>query len=323
MLFAHLMSLSLIAGNTGHYPQEHTLDVPTSIATSEWAREMDTAFQAARQAGAALLHIQHAKEDLQIEQKTGKEGILSPVTLADTQANAIICSMLHQEFPDYGILTEEEVPDAHLQEALEQWRVREHTWIIDPLDGTKNFINGGIEYGIHIGLTENGKPVLGLNYYPETDTVYFAVKGYGSYKQIGSSPAQQFHIPAPSGTLLPLRNTDPKETAAVYEQLLERAITPSVVQEFFPIVDSCGLRICSIAEGTHNLYLSKGIRGGLWDYCSGEVILREAGGIISDLEGNDIDYRTTDGLLSHGSLVTNDKALQEKVLQILRELAHN
>ncbi|MES2121887.1 MAG: inositol monophosphatase family protein, partial [Chlamydiota bacterium] len=107
------------------------------------------------------------------------------------------------------------------------------------------------------------------------------------------------------------------------EQLLQREITPSVVQELFPNIDGCGLRICSIAEGVRNLYISKGIRGGLWDYCSGEVILREAGGFISDLEGNEIDYRTPDGLLSHGALVTNDKALHDKVVQIQRELAHN
>ena len=277
---------------------------------------MVVAFEAARKAGAALLEIQRSGENLQIEQKVGFKNILSPVTIADNRANIIICSLLNVQFPEYGILSEESVPNENLTQTFKNWQTSEMTWIIDPLDGTKDFINKGNHYGIHIGLTQNGVPVLGLNYYPETDTYYFAAKDCGAYKQVGLAPARQFHIPIPTGKVVPILNSDINETAPIYEIILGQEFR----KELFAVIDSCGLRICSIAEGRCTLYISLGIRGGIWDYCSGAVIISEAGGFITDLSGAPIDYRSESGRLTNGSIVSNDPAIHQKVIQIRAEL---
>lgn len=309
-----------VLGGSSDYQQEHVqtleINLPEKIASSQWSKEMLVAFQAAKKAGNALLEIQRSGENLQIEQKVGFKNILSPVTIADNKANLIICSLLNAQFPEYGILSEESVPDENLTQAFSNWRTSEMTWIIDPLDGTKDFINKGKHYGIHIGLTQNGVPVLGLNYYPETDTYYFAAKDCGAYKQVGLASAQQFHIPSPTGKVVPILNTDVNETAPIYQTLLGQELR----KELFTVIDSCGLRICSIAEGRCSLYISAGIRGGIWDYCSGDVIISEAGGSITDLSGAPINYRSETGRLTNGSIVSNDPVIHQKVVQIKNEL---
>lgn len=311
-------SMSLSLGQTAH-----AWDFPDSIVESEWAEEMNMACEATHRAGSFLYAFQRTDEPLQVEQKAGYKGILSPVSYADKKSNAMICTLLHERFPAYGILTEEEVADESLQEATRSWRSAERTWIIDPLDGTKAFINKKKDYGIHIGLTMQGEPVLGLNYFPETDTLYYAIKGCGSYKQIGSDPAQAIHTPLPSAELLPLRNTNPEETRAIYEELLQQPLTPALIEELFPVVGSCGLRICLVAEGIRSVYISTGIRGGLWDYCSSDVIIKEAGGLLTDLDGNAIDYRDSDARLQNGSIVTHNPTLHEKIIRIHRALVEN
>ncbi len=291
------------------------LVLPSAISSSQFAREMAVAYQLALDAGKALLEIQHSDQDLQIQQKEGFKKLLSPVTIADKRANQILCHGLNAQFPNYGILTEEEVDDPSLQNVIRNWRTSELTWIIDPLDGTNNFIKKGKEYGIHIGLTLNGEPVLGLNYYPELNTAYFAIKGHGAFKQVGSEPPQQLFTSPFTGQIHPIRNTDPQETASLFERVLGYEITPQVLQQVFSTIDSCGLRICSIAEGGNNLCMSSGIRAGLWDYCSGEVIIREAGGTISDLNGNAIDYRIENARINHGAIVSSDKDLHDRMVQ--------
>lgn len=281
-------------------------EIPMRIASSTWANEMSVAFEAATQAAQVLYEIQHSEENLGIELKEDS----SPVTIADQQANEIICKILHKHFPGYGILTEEKVKDTDLQEVVENWRTLEKTWIIDPLDGTQAFINRGHGYGIHIGLTYQGEPVLGINYYPESETAYFAVLGCGAYKQVGEEPAIAL-APQIRDEILPIRNSNQSETAPIYRILFGKEILP---EESFQKYDSCGLKICAVAEGFANVFLSSGLRGGLWDFCSGQVIILEAGGQISDFEGNPIDYRNPDARLEKGVVICNNRELYQRVL---------
>ncbi len=290
--------------------------LPSRIAASHWASELSVGLQTAREAGNEILRIKHSGTDLQIQNKEGIYQIVSPVTIADTRANEIICRTLITQFPTYGLLTEEAVDDEVLLKAIERWQVSDLTWIIDPLDGTKAFIRNGTDYGVHIGLTLHGEPVLGINYYPETDTAYFAVKGCGAYKQVGNLPAERVSVShVLEEEIRPIGNSDPKETAHIYQELFGMKISNGSL----PNLDSCGWKICMISEGnSYNLYISSGIRGGIWDYCSGEVILCEAGGVISDLKGNPIDYRSDEGRNKEGLVICNDKALHEKVIEVNR-----
>jgi len=276
---------------------------------SEWAEELTVAQEIARCAGQEILAIQRSGQNLQIENKLGVNQLMSPVTIADQKANQLICQTLVAHFPTYGLLTEEEVTDERLLKAVQRWPDAKMSWIIDPLDGTKAFINGGTDYGIHIGLTQNGKAILGVNYYPVTDICYYAVQGYGSYKQVGENPPQRLYIAISQiEEIRAISNTDPTETAPIYQALIQRSK--------FTALDSCGWKICSIAEGNYDLYISMGVRGGAWDYCSSDIILREAGGFISDLKGQPIDY--CKNRLEQGAIVCGHKELYEQVLQVTR-----
>ncbi len=286
-------------------------ELPNRIAASKWANEMSSAFEAAREAARVLYDIQHEEKNLAFELKDD----FSPVTIADQQANEIICKILHDHFPDYGILTEEKVTDPDLQPAVENWRARERTWIIDPLDGTQAFIDHGKGYGIHIGLTYLGEPVMGINYYPETQTAYFAVLGCGAYKQVGEEMAAPL-APQIRDEILPIRNSNQSETASIYRVLFGQEITPEIVERHFQKYDSCGMKFCAVAEGFANVFLSSGLKGGLWDFCSGQVIILESGGQISDFEGNPIDYRNPDARLEKGVVICNNIELYRRVLQI-------
>jgi 3'(2'), 5'-bisphosphate nucleotidase len=146
------------------------------------AREVLVAKTLARRAGKLLLAMQR-KGDLQTRYKPGA----APVTAADVAASELLCKGLRQEFSVDGILSEESNTEGSDQP--ESWWRAERTWLIDPLDGTKGFIAGSRDFGVHIGLVEGAEPVLGVNYYPATDVLYFAVRGGGAYKEAANKPA--------------------------------------------------------------------------------------------------------------------------------------
>src|ERR1700704_5877682 len=134
-------------------------------------RELRIALELAREAGAAILKFYEGPLDIQ--QKSDAHDY-EPVTQADKVANEIIVDRLRQEFPGDGILAEESIDTSH---RLDKSRV----WMIDPLDGTTGFIEGNGDFAVQIGLTENGKSVLGVVYLPLTGVFYRAVRGSGAW----------------------------------------------------------------------------------------------------------------------------------------------
>lgn len=261
--------------------------------------------QAAETAGNEIMAVR-ASMNLSVEFKEPEKQ--SPVTRADKAATRIICEMLYQEFPYCSILTEEELPDssASLQEAMREWRTSDHTWYIDGLDGTRDFIEGSNEFGIHIGLTDLGKPVLGVNYYPALKTYYLAFKNGGAWKEeIG-------------GTSTALRVSNASELEQMIILVSRAGIdTDPRLQAFFdghPVkekrpVGSCGLKMCMVAEGAADLYLMFKPALSLWDTCSGQAIVEAAGGRFTDSRGNRINYMPADGStkLPYGVIVSNGR----------------
>ena len=284
---------------------------PQEIALPQYEQEMAAAIRLAKEAGQIILDVRASGEELLIEWKEGK--IPLPVTDADYRANDLICQGLIRLFPDSGILSQEKIDDPAVNRAIERWRSAESTWIIDPLDGTKNFIEGGDEFGVHIGLSYNGEPVVGVNYYPATKTAYFAAKGRGAWIQKGEEIPVQFKVEDRGMGIWPISNKNPLETRPIYEKLFGTTLSDETL---FTQIGSAGLRICRIAQGERNLYITAGVRGAIWDFCSSEVILREAGGFVSDLFGNPIDYRSDNAKLKNGAIVCGSEELYQKVLRI-------
>ena len=130
--------------------------------------ELNVAINAAKEAGKIIL--KYYKSDFTIKEK----GFGNPVTTADIAADDYLKKTLTNYFPEYGWLSEETV-DA--MDRLSKSRI----WIVDPIDGTKEFIHGTDEFVVSIGLVENGSPVLGVIYNPVKEEIFYSSKGEGSY----------------------------------------------------------------------------------------------------------------------------------------------
>lgn len=280
------------------------------VASHQLSRQFQIGMEVAKRAGEILVQTRASGADLQLNYLKDYDGRPIPETIADKYSNELICKELLEHFPDYGLITQNPIDDPTVQKAIEKWRTSEYTWVIDALDGTQTYIDGGNEFGIHIALTHNGESVLGINYFPLLDRTYYAIKGYGAYKQTGTN-VQRIHV-QPSTDIRPIYATISPINRVIYEGLFGKDVTP----ENFPKVGSCGLRISLVADGTYNLYISSGVRGWIWDFCSAEIVMREAGGFISDLKGEPLDFRSNNMKLKNGAVVCSDRALYERVLEL-------
>lgn len=229
----------------------------------------------------------------------------SPVTKADLASEKEILKGL-QDF-GYGILSEETDQE---NDRLNQ----EKAWVIDPLDGTKDFLQQTGEFTIMIGLVKNGESVLGAVYQPAKDILYFATKGDGAYKQIGEQdPVQIFVSPenkSENMSMLISRNHLRKPEQRVAEKLGIGTLQPC---------GSAGLKISKIAEGKNELYINSSNKTGEWDICAADIILSEAGGKIVDMNGKDIIYNRKDPTNRQG-FVANNNQMTNKITDLLEEI---
>src|SRR3989440_4992054 len=152
---------------------------------SDYQREILVATELARQAGAVLL--EHYYSPFLVEQKVNAIDETEEVTAADREANELIVGRLQTEFPDDGILAEESTDSEH---RLDKDRV----WLIDPMDGTKNFINRDGDFAVHIGLAVGGESVVGVVYQPERSVLYRAAQGGGAWMEAGEKNAARMSV---------------------------------------------------------------------------------------------------------------------------------
>jgi len=268
----------------------------------------------ALKAGEKILEVYNSN-DFQVRFKEGE----LPFGLADELSNVEICKNLNKNFPDFGILTEEkidknllsELPKS-LEKSLNNWKKSKYTWVVDPLDGTKDFINKTGEFGVLIGLIENKKPILGLNYYPVSKTFYFATKGCGAYKEGRDGKLERIFIRNKSDfkKIVMLKSKTDSDN-----KILNKFIKDQKIEEYLK-VGSLGLKACKVAEGLADLYVLLSNKPSIWDICSSQVIIEEAGGKVSDIKGKPIDYRPENTTrLSNGLIVANKK-LHNSVVKI-------
>lgn len=257
--------------------------------------ELKTAIALARLAGITIL--QHYADGFEIEEKMGVDNFSEPVTVADREASRIIVDGLLKVFPDDGILSEEEIDN--LDHRLSKQRV----WIIDPIDGTAGFVKHDGDFGVQIGLVEDGKPVVGIVYLPVHDVLSFAVRGEGSFTVTSGGPPVRMQTSAKRD----FRNMSLAASRHHHSRRMSRIIDHF---GFARIASrgSVGLKVGLIADKTCDLYISPGARTKLWDTCAPQVILEEAGGRLTDLFGVDLIYNTANLQNRNGILATNGTA---------------
>ena len=221
----------------------------------------------------------------------------SPVTSADYAANEVVISALEILTPDIPIMSEE--TDNLVFEQRQRWQ---RYWLIDPLDGTQEFVAGRADFAVNIALIENGQPVLGVIHAPVTKTTYWAVKGEGAHK-LKNGVTQR----------LTGNKVDPEKpylrVAISRVQTLDtitKYIKPDIAIEFVSL-GSCALKSCLVAEGSADIYLRVGPTGE-WDTAAPQVIVQEAGGCIIDSEFQPLTYNERESLLNPDFLVATHES---------------
>ncbi len=254
-------------------------------------KEFSRAIILARKAGEMILEFY--ENDFEIEEKIHADNFSEPVTIADRTASKIIVEGLSNAFPNDGILSEEEFDD---YKRLDKQRV----WIIDPLDGTQGFINKNGDFAVQIGLAINGEAVFGVVYLPTEGVFYSASKDQGAWLIENNKTPRRLEVSDETDfarmNLAVSRNHRSPRMSLVVESLgLKKEIRRG----------SVGLKIGLMAQKICDLYIHLSPRTKHWDTCAPEIILREAGGRMTDLFGEKIIYNTPDVHNYNGVLASN------------------
>ncbi len=228
--------------------------------------ELEIAKELAIGAGAILLR--HFAQKTAVRWK----GKGNPVTDADQQASRFIVESLDRKFPQDGILCEEEIDDPT---RLNKSRV----WIVDPMDGTAEFVAGRSEFAVMIGLAVDARPVMGVVYLPVEKKLYFAESGRGAFVEMDSSKRQlrvSLETDPGRATIAASRSHDSATSQRIREALAFGAVVRA---------GGVGLKVGMICEGLAHLYIHVGAGTNQWDTCAPEIILHEANGRMTDVSG--------------------------------------
>ena len=235
-----------------------------------YEKELEIAIQAAKAAAINILEIYNQG----VEVKTKENN--TPVTRADMEANAQICHALQTANPDYGILSEEFADDLSRLE-------KQHCWIVDPLDGTKEFIKMNDEFSINIALTEGRDVVMGLIYMPVFDELYYAIKGQGAYTVGPTGHKRKIHVSKRTHRLRVLKSRS--HHASRYTELLEANKDKIALSK----CAGSAYKGCLIAKGDFDIYYNYG-KTMVWDTASMDLIITEAGGYFAQTDGTPFEY---------------------------------
>ncbi len=253
---------------------------------------LEIAKQSAVEAGKVVLEIYDSGEF-----KSYSKDDDSPVTSADYKANDIITRSLQQQTPDIPIMSEES-NNGSLAERKDWSRY----WLIDPIDGTQEFIARSGDFAVNIALIENNQPVIGVIYWPPGETLYYAGKGIGAYKSCPRENKQirvrDFADPENDVVMIAISRRQKREKVM-------SKMTEARAYQTLPL-GSCSLKSCFIAEGQADLFLRIGVTGE-WDTGASQCIVEEAGGSILAADFSPLTYNQRESLSNPDFVVLGDQ----------------
>ncbi|MBA2540274.1 MAG: 3'(2'),5'-bisphosphate nucleotidase CysQ [Deltaproteobacteria bacterium] len=254
-------------------------------------QELQVALALANKAGAEAWRIQKGGK-LGVELKDGDE----PVTVADRLASEMIVAGLTEAFPSDQLISEELTP---AESALGSQRL----WLIDPIDGTKDFIIGSDGFAVMIGLCIDGRPKVGVVHMPAQDRTYWATPK-GAFVKVGDniSPLQVSNIASSTEARLVASKSHRSDH-------VDRIKAELGIKDELNIA-SVGAKLGLIAMAVRDLYVNPASKTKAWDTCGPEAILVRAGGKLTDLLGRPIDYtrelKHQHGLVASNGLIHDD-----------------
>ena len=266
--------------------------------------ELRVAVDLARTAGAAIL--EQYQGPLDVEQKN-QDDVSEPVTQADRIANELIVTGLQREFPGDGILAEESVDT---KRRLGKSRV----WMVDPLDGTNGFIAGNGDFAVQIGLAEEGEVIVAVVYAPLSGVLYRAVRGEGTWIERPEFEPERAQV------------SDRRELRDMRLAASRSHRSPrmnKVVQRFGFREEvqrgSVGIKIGLLIEQQCDVYIHLSPRTKQWDTCAPQLILTEAGGQMTDLFGEPLNYNVPD-VQNRNGLVSSNGVSHDRIIERLAPL---
>jgi 3'(2'), 5'-bisphosphate nucleotidase len=268
-----------------------------------YEKELDFAIKLSREAGCIVLDYYDKQYEIDLKKEN------EPVTQADKASNDFITDELRKAYPDDGILAEESKDDLS---RLGKSRV----WLVDPMDGTREFIDKIGEFAVMIGLVENGEPVMGVVYQPTENKLFYARKGSGAFLQRdGETVTLQVSSVSDISQmrLVVSRSHRSKLVDAMKESLgIEREVASG----------SVGLKVGLLTQEKTDLYLHPNSKTKEWDTCAPEMILHEAGGRITDCWGSPLAYNKENVYNDKGFVASNGRFHNEIVERIEVYLEH-
>lgn len=241
-----------------------------------------------------VIRIAHLAGDAIMEVYRGEFSVThkqdqTPLTQADLAAHEVIYSGLQALTPDVPQLSEESAPIAFSLRS--KWQ---RYWLIDPLDGTREFIRRNGEFSVNIALIDQGKPILGVVYGPAKALLYFGCAGQGAYKQEGTAQAEPIQARALDRNhvlVVGNRSHGSAKIQAFLSRVGGNLSTPTLISL------GSSLKICLVAEGKADVYPRLGLTSE-WDTAAAQCVLEEAGGRLTNHNGEAFTYNTKDSLLN-------------------------
>ena len=231
----------------------------------------------AHRAGAAIMEVYRSGDTGETSKADN-----SPLTLADLAAHQTIVEALTKLTPEIPILSEEAANIPYTERA--QWK---RYWLVDPLDGTKEFIKRNGEFTVNIALIENGEPVMGVVYAPVLDVCYYGARGAGAVVQRGNAAANPITVkPHTAGAPIKVvasRSHSDARTEALLKQLGDHQC----------ISMGSSLKLCLVAEGAAHFYPRLGPTME-WDTAAAHAVVNAAGGIVCNMTGKALHYNKED-----------------------------
>ncbi len=229
----------------------------------------------AREAGEAIMQLYHS-DNIGATDKADQ----SPLTLADLASHHAIVAGLVRLTPNIPVLSEEASEIAYDERA--QWS---SFWLIDPLDGTKEFIKRNGEFTVNIALIENGVPVIGVVYAPVLDVCYFAMQGVGAWMQRGDTAEQPIQAKQADGVIKVVASRSHSDART--QTLLGK------LGAYECISMGSSLKLCLVAEGAAHFYPRLGPTME-WDTAAAHAVVSAAGGVVCDAAGAALRYNKPD-----------------------------